>query len=29
MGFSQEEAVAALDACNGDVDMAVAMLLGD
>eukprot|EP01046_Picozoa_sp_COSAG06_P004589 COSAG06_NODE_193_length_20595_cov_74.920765_12_plen_109_part_00 len=27
--FSQEEAVAALDACNGDVDMAVAMLLGD
>jgi DNA damage-inducible protein 1 len=29
MGFSREQAVGALDACNGDADMAAAMLLGD
>ena len=29
MGFSREQALGALDACNGDADMAAAMLLGD
>lgn len=29
MGFSRQQALGALDACNGDADMAAAMLLGD